>query len=300
MPTADPGIAQHHLVCFYERDEDLCATIAGFIEEGLDRREQIVLLATGAHWLRVRDLLTARARRALGSGRIVVEDADDILHRVTCDGTADPKRFRAIVGAALARVERPVRIFGEVAGLIAGRGEIAAAVRIEQLAQQLAHDWGAQVLCAYHRQHSGQHRDGVERIVTCHDGAIDPIPATARPVLLLADDFEDGRDLYTAYLELKGYTVVTAGDGVEAVERARAARPALILLDVRMPRMSGLEALRVLKAEPALGAVPIVALTAHALETERQAFLAEGFAAVITKPCLPEDLLQIVRQLVHA
>lgn len=128
-----------------------------------------------------------------------------------------------------------------------------------------------------------------------------PIPKagqrTAGAVLLLADDYADARELYGDYLQLLGYEVVTAADGLEAVEQARLRRPAVILLDIRMPRMSGIEAMQVLKADPGFAGVPIVALTAHAYHTERDMFLAQGFDAVVAKPCLPEDLAQAVESL---
>lgn len=124
-----------------------------------------------------------------------------------------------------------------------------------------------------------------------------PSQRTAGALLLLADDYADARELYRVYLELIGYEVVTAADGQEAVEQARLRRPAVILLDIRMPRMSGIEAMQELKADPRFAGVPIVALTAHAYHTERDMFLAQGFDAVVPKPCLPEDLAQTVEGL---
>lgn len=84
-----------------------------------------------------------------------------------------------------------------------------------------------------------------------------------RPLVLLADDYDDARDLYRAYLEMHGFRVVTAADGPAALERAREATPAAIFLDIGMPRMSGLEVARAIKADPRLAGVPVVALSAH-------------------------------------
>jgi CheY-like chemotaxis protein len=121
-----------------------------------------------------------------------------------------------------------------------------------------------------------------------------PEPAQPPHVLLLADDYPDSLDMYREALELKGYQVITANDGVEAVDRARECRPAIVLLDIRMPRMTGVEAMQALKQDPLFTNVPIVALTAHALQREREKFLAAGFDAVLTKPCLPDDLLATI------
>ena len=116
--------------------------------------------------------------------------------------------------------------------------------------------------------------------------------------MLLADDFHDGRELYEEYLRFKGYQVVAAHDGLQAISLAHIARPAVMLLDVRMPRMSGLEAMQILKKEPAFQKTPIIALTAHALDAEREFFMSSGFDAVLAKPCLPADVARTVEQLI--
>jgi two-component system cell cycle response regulator DivK len=115
-----------------------------------------------------------------------------------------------------------------------------------------------------------------------------------RPLVLIADDYADACEMYAEFLRARGFGVVTAADGVEAVESARAHRPDVILLDLRMPRMSGSEALAALKADPAFVGVPIVALTAHAMREERESALAAGFDAFISKPIVPSDLARQV------
>jgi CheY-like chemotaxis protein len=118
-------------------------------------------------------------------------------------------------------------------------------------------------------------------------------------LVLVADDFPDIRDLYRDVLHLTGFPVVTADDGVEAVEVARRTRPAIILLDVRMPRLSGLDAMRQLRSEAAFAGVPIVALTAHAFPMDREMLLQAGFDAVVAKPCLPDVILETVESLLQ-
>jgi CheY-like chemotaxis protein len=113
-------------------------------------------------------------------------------------------------------------------------------------------------------------------------------------IILLVDDFVDGLDLYTEWLTFKGYRVVTAADGASAIARARENRPALILMDIRMPVMTGREAAKVLRSDPTLATVPLVALTAHALQEEREELLATGFDAVLSKPVLPDALVAAI------
>jgi len=117
------------------------------------------------------------------------------------------------------------------------------------------------------------------------------------PLILLVDDFEDARDIYSTYLAFRGYRVVVAGSGPEALAHATIERPDLVLLDIRMPGMTGTEVLRTLRQDPLFQHLPIVALTALALDDERRAALEAGFDVVIAKPCLPEDLFTAIQPL---
>jgi DNA-binding response OmpR family regulator len=117
---------------------------------------------------------------------------------------------------------------------------------------------------------------------------------STRPVILLADDFEDAREIYGSYLTLHGYDVVLAVNGRETVTQAAQRRPDMILLDLRMPGIGGIEALRELRTNSALVGVPIIAFTAHALEDERINALGHGFDDVLSKPCLPDELVAFI------
>lgn len=119
------------------------------------------------------------------------------------------------------------------------------------------------------------------------------------PLILIVDDFEDAREIYATYLTFMGMRVICAADGTQAVRDAREHRPDLILMDVRMPGVTGIDALREIRADPSFAQVPIVALTAQALEAERQEALRAGFDMVITKPCLPDELFQTVTALLR-
>lgn len=116
-----------------------------------------------------------------------------------------------------------------------------------------------------------------------------------KPVVLLAEDFEDARELYRDYLEFSGFTVETATNGREAVDRAIEIKPDLILMDASMPVLDGWQATRELKAHPETKDIPVLALTAHAFDDARRQARAVGCDGFVTKPCLPDDLVARVR-----
>lgn len=114
--------------------------------------------------------------------------------------------------------------------------------------------------------------------------------------ILVAEDHPDSRDALRTLLEAWGYSVVVAGDGEEAVLRAQETHPDLILMDLMMPRVDGLEAARRLRGEIAFRHIPIVALTA--MEGSRERALSAGFDDYVTKPInLPSFLRKLERWL---
>jgi CheY-like chemotaxis protein len=117
------------------------------------------------------------------------------------------------------------------------------------------------------------------------------------PLILIVDDYDDALDIYGSYLTFKGYRTVAATSGEEGVAAARAYRPDVILMDLRMAGMTGTDAMRALRSDDVFAGVPIAALTAHALDEETKQALADGFDAVIAKPCLPQDLVGHVERL---
>jgi CheY-like chemotaxis protein len=94
--------------------------------------------------------------------------------------------------------------------------------------------------------------------------------------VLLVEDNPDNRDIYGTFLRHYGFTVVEAGDGEEGVRLAREFLPGVVLMDVGLPLLDGLEATRRLKADPATADIPVIALTAHAMESDRQAASTRG------------------------
>jgi two-component system, cell cycle response regulator DivK len=119
--------------------------------------------------------------------------------------------------------------------------------------------------------------------------------AHGQPVVLLAEDFEDARELYRDYLEFSGFTVHTARNGREAIDLAVSLMPDVILMDASMPVLDGWQATKELKTNPATRHIPILALTAHAFDDARQEAKAAGCDGFVTKPCLPDDLVAKVR-----
>jgi CheY-like chemotaxis protein len=107
---------------------------------------------------------------------------------------------------------------------------------------------------------------------------------TNMPTILYIDDTENNRILVTRRLKKKGYRVLTAESAMEGVAAARAQVPDLILMDMGMPDIDGWNATRHLKADPLLKAIPVIALTAHAMQGDREKALDAGCEEYETKP----------------
>jgi two-component system alkaline phosphatase synthesis response regulator PhoP len=114
--------------------------------------------------------------------------------------------------------------------------------------------------------------------------------------ILIAEDERDIRDLVAFSLRgLGGFDVVQASNGVEAVERATTERPDLILMDVRMPRMTGYEACAKLKSIEETKDIPVIFLSAKGQDSEIQQGLSAGASEYILKPFAPDELVKQVR-----
>jgi len=117
-----------------------------------------------------------------------------------------------------------------------------------------------------------------------------------QPLVLVVDDFRDGREMYAEYLSHAGFRVAEAEDGEEAVAKAQALLPDVVLMDLSLPGMDGWEATRILKADPRTRHIRVIALTAHALASYAESAIAAGCDGVVTKPCLPPELAAEVRR----
>jgi two-component system phosphate regulon response regulator PhoB len=120
-----------------------------------------------------------------------------------------------------------------------------------------------------------------------------------KPKILVVDDEPDALELIQYNLKAAGYDVVTAADGEEAIKRARNAQPALVILDVMLPEVDGLEVCKTLRREPATAAVPIIMLTAKAAEIDRVLGLELGADDYVTKPFSPRELVLRVKALLR-
>jgi len=103
-------------------------------------------------------------------------------------------------------------------------------------------------------------------------------------LILVVDDVQTNRELAAEILSLEEHTVIQAGDGQEALDKVAEQHPDLILMDLRMPVMDGVVALRALKKDQTTCHIPVLALTASVMIGERERILQEGFDGFITKP----------------
>ncbi len=117
--------------------------------------------------------------------------------------------------------------------------------------------------------------------------------------ILLVEDNEMNRDMLTRRLQRKGYEVVIAVDGEEAVRMAQSQAPDLILMDIRLPVMDGREAMRRIKIMPETQSIPIIALTAHAMAGDMEKFVEAGCDDYDTKPIDLPRLLEKMQALLN-
>ena len=112
------------------------------------------------------------------------------------------------------------------------------------------------------------------------------------PKILIVEDNEMNRDMLSRRLERRGFTVVMAVDGQQGVDMARSEKPDLVLMDMSLPVMDGWTATRTIKEDSELQTIPVIALTAHAMEGDREKAMAAGCDDYDTKPIELERLLK--------
>ena len=120
---------------------------------------------------------------------------------------------------------------------------------------------------------------------------------TERKVILVAEDADDVREMYRAWMELANLEIIEAIDGVQAVELTRQRQPDAILMDLSMPRLDGWEACRRLKADPKTRHIPIIAISAHGYSDAKRRALEAGCDCFVGKPCTPDTLEACLRDL---
>ncbi|WP_395714882.1 response regulator [Reyranella sp.] len=116
--------------------------------------------------------------------------------------------------------------------------------------------------------------------------------------ILVVEDTEDNRQILRDLLGMAGYELIEAHDGAEGVVKAAEHRPDLILMDIQMPVMDGYEATRRIKSDPALKAIPVIAVTSYALSGDEDKARAAGCDDYIAKPYSPRQMLAKVRGIV--
>jgi len=118
-------------------------------------------------------------------------------------------------------------------------------------------------------------------------------------LVLVAEDNARNMKLFRDTLRAAGYRTLEASTGGEAVRLATEHRPALVLMDIRLPDMDGLEALRRLRTDDRTAAIPVLAVTAQAMQGDRERFEAAGFDGYLAKPVDIDELLRAVEQLLR-
>ena len=119
--------------------------------------------------------------------------------------------------------------------------------------------------------------------------------AAASQVILVVDDFDDTRLMMRLWLEKRGYRVVEASNGVEALNVARRELPDLVIMDIEMPEMDGLAATRQIRQEEHLRGVPVVAVSAYGEEHWRDRAIAAGCNEYVSTPFDPKDLDRLIK-----
>ncbi|MGI0016160.1 MAG: response regulator [Nitrososphaera sp.] len=122
----------------------------------------------------------------------------------------------------------------------------------------------------------------------------------ANELILIVEDNEKNRKLLRDVLQFKGYKTLETETAEEGIRLAQESRPALILMDIQLPGMDGITALKHLKADPKTQGIPVIAVTASAMTHKREHMLAEGFAGYQTKPISVNEFLEEVRRVLDA
>src|SRR5687767_7687474 len=120
------------------------------------------------------------------------------------------------------------------------------------------------------------------------------------PLVLVVDDYQDAREMYSEYLKASGFRVAEARTGIEAVSKARELLPDCILMDLSLPGIDGWEATRQLKADQNTNRIPVVAITGHASELASRDAKAAGCVSFVLKPALPDAVVAEVKKALAA
>jgi CheY-like chemotaxis protein len=123
--------------------------------------------------------------------------------------------------------------------------------------------------------------------------------ASFSPLILVVDDHDGNREMVADYLRAKGYRVETVNSGAAALASISARPPAVILLDIQMPGLNGLDVIRQIRSEPLTAATPIIALTALAMVGDQERILQAGADFYLSKPVRLSHLAQVIQAYVR-
>ncbi|MGH8637045.1 MAG: response regulator [Burkholderiales bacterium] len=119
------------------------------------------------------------------------------------------------------------------------------------------------------------------------------------PLVLLVEDFDDAREMYAEYLQYSGLRVAGAADALQGLRLAEELQPAIILMDAALPGLSGWDAIKRLRADPATRHIPVLMLTGHVLGDAKERALEAGADGFIPKPCLPDELTRHILAIIN-
>ena len=175
MPDVRTLPPAQHLVAFYQDPEALSLALTGSILAGIRSGEQIVLVVTRPHWASVEARLRAeevQVGRLLQRRQIVVVDAEELLAQVAADGLLDLDRLEALFESLLDPALAPHRVFGELVSLLAARGHLEEALKVEKLGTALASRVTVTMACAYDLAHLRHDPEAIDAVAACHERAV--------------------------------------------------------------------------------------------------------------------------------
>lgn len=117
--------------------------------------------------------------------------------------------------------------------------------------------------------------------------------------ILIIDDNEKNRKLFKVILESHGYETIEADNGKEGIRLARESQHHLVLMDIQMPGMDGIEATKILKSEDETAGIPVIAATSYAMKGDREKFLAAGFTDYVSKPVNVNEFISMIDKYVN-
>jgi CheY-like chemotaxis protein len=301
-----------HEAFLYGKQEAYFDHVVNFIGDGVREEERVLVITTDARWAGIAARLHAAgidSGPAPGRRTLTVVSANTFLDQSLVDGVFDRARFEAAFNRLLVDSVLPQRIYGDAAGDLATHDNLPAALALEHAAEEIVHDGVTRISCGYDLHHFAhtEHDWRIRSVINAHNTiAIEPgaWSGHVRPVgqngtthganlILLWDAHQDTRNMYAEALTFNGYRVITAANAAEALLLATAYRPALLVIDVRLPSKVGVKTMRALRTDHHFTG-PILALTAHAFAAEREEICADGFDTVLSKPCLPDALVAAV------